>query len=215
MYSNFQNSTSNSKYSNYLSNCDLINKYNLNSVHNIPKLKKITLELEMKNFLNSYEVIGKDQTDSLAQTKAFLSIYALTGKIPYIKAEKSVAAFGRQKSSVLNYSLKTVLNKKVEKNNFLFSMFVENWQKLKLEDFKLFNSKSNKNFSSKKFVLNSLVPGYCLFEIDEILSKSISGINSKNIKLRVNFSFDNNSLLKNRNDIILNLPFFWISGRVV
>ena len=46
----------------------------------------------------------------------------------------------------------------------------ETFQKLKLEDFKLFNSKSNKNFSSKKFVLNSLVPGYCLFEIDEILS---------------------------------------------
>ena len=46
-------------------------------------------------------------------------------------------------------------------------------------------------------------------------NQSESGGNSKNLKFRLNLSFENFSLLKNRNNIILNLPFFWISGRVV
>ena len=28
----------------YLSNCDLINKYNLKNIHNVPRLKKIVLD---------------------------------------------------------------------------------------------------------------------------------------------------------------------------
>ena len=67
----------------------------------------------------------------------------------------------------------------------------------------------------KKFVLNTLLPSHCFFEADEILTKSLTGVSTKNLKFRLNFSFENVSLLKNRNNIILNLPFFWISGRVV
>ena len=47
---NFQNNLSSSTHFNYLSNCDLINKYNLTSVHHIPKLDKINLELNLKDF---------------------------------------------------------------------------------------------------------------------------------------------------------------------
>ena len=107
------------------------------------------------------------------------------------------------------------MNKKISKFNFLFTLFIENWHKLNLEDFTLFTKNPNKKIADKKFVLNCLVPSSCLFETDEILSKSLTGINSKNLKFRLNFSFENSSLLKNRNNLILNLPFFWISGRVV
>ena len=212
---NFQNNLSSSTHFNYLSNCDLINKYNLTSVHHIPKLDKINLELNLKDFLGSYEIVGKDQTDPTIQAKAFISLFNLTGIIPYIKAEKTVSSSGRQKSTLLNYSIKVSFNKNVQKTDFLFSMFVENWHKLKLEDYTLFNSKPNDKFSEKKFVLNTLLPSHCFFEADEILTKSLTGVSTKNLKFRLNFSFENVSLLKNRNNIILNLPFFWISGRVV
>ena len=48
---NFQNNLSSTTHINYLSNCDLINKYNLTSVHHIPKLDRINLELNLKDFL--------------------------------------------------------------------------------------------------------------------------------------------------------------------
>ena len=74
---NLQNNLSNVSYFNYLSGCDLINKYNLTSVHHIPKLDNINLELNLKDLLGSYEIVGKDQTDPIIQTKAFICTYLI------------------------------------------------------------------------------------------------------------------------------------------
>lgn len=212
MNSVFTNSFSHNNYESYISNCDLINKYNVKSVHQIPKLDKIVLELDMKDLLNSYEISSKDQTDSVAQVKAFLILYIFIGLFPYIKASKAVSSSGRLKTTNLQYSLKVVLRRKEEINNFLFSLFVENWQKLSLEDFKLFKNERVKSKAEKTFVLNTLLPVDCFFDISEFLSKSLTGVNSKNLKFRLNFSFNSPINVKDRNKLIKNLPFFWISG---
>jgi len=212
MNSVFNNSLSRYDYESYISNCDLINKYNIKNIHQIPKLDKIVLELDMKDLLNSYETVVKDQTDSVAQVKAFLILYVFMGMFPFIKASKSISSSGRLKTTNQQYSLKIVLRTKEQLNSFLFSLFVENWQKLSLEDFRLFKNDRIKNAAEKIFVLNSLVPGGCFFDINEFLSKSLSGLNSKNFKFRLNFSFNNFIDIKNRNNLIKNLPFFWISG---
>jgi len=212
MNSVFTNSFSHNNYESYISNCDLINKYNVKSVHQIPKLDKIVLELDMKDLLNSYEISSKDQTDSVAQVKAFLILYIFIGLFPYIKASKAVSSSGRLKTTNLQYSLKVVLRRKEEINNFLFSLFVENWQKLSLEDFKLFKNERVKSKAEKTFVLNTLLPADCFFYISEFLSKSLTGVNSKNLKFRLNFSFNSSINVKDRNKLIKNLPFFWISG---
>jgi len=212
MNSVFTNSFSHNNYESYISNCDLINKYNVKSVHQIPKLDKIVLELDMKDLLNSYEISSKDQTDSVAQVKAFLILYIFIGLFPYIKASKAVSSSGRLKTTNLQYSLKVVLRRKEEINNFLFSLFVENWQKLSLEDFKLFKNERVKRKAEKTFVLNTLLPADCFFDISEFLSKSLTGVNSKNLKFRLNFSFNSSINVKDRNKLIKNLPFFWISG---
>ena len=112
----------------------------------------------MKDLLNSYEISSKDQTDSVAQVKAFLILYIFIGLFPYIKASKAVSSSGRLKTTNLQYSLKVVLRRKEEINNFLFSLFVENWQKLSLEDFKLFKNERVKSKAEKTFVLNTLLP---------------------------------------------------------
>ena len=95
---------------------------------------------------------------------------------------------------------------------FYFLYFVENWQKLSLEDFKLFKNERVKRKAEKTFVLNTLLPADCFFDISEFLSKSLTGVNSKNLKFRLNFSFNSSINVKDRNKLIKNLPFFWISG---
>lgn len=212
MNSAFNNCLSRYDYESYISNCDLINKYNIKNIHQIPKLDKIVLELDMKDLLNSYETVVKDQTDSIAQVKAFLILYVFMGMFPFIKASKSISSSGRLKTTNQQYSLKVVLRTKKQLNSFLFSLFVENWQKLSLEDFRLFKNDRIKNAAEKTFVLNSLIPGGCFFDVNEFLSKSLSSLNSKNFKFRLNFSFNNFIDIKNRNNLIKNLPFFWISG---
>ena len=208
----FANSPYRNGCENYLSNCDLINKYNVKSVYQIPKLDKIVLELDLKDLLNSYEISSKDQTDSVAQIKAFLILYIFIGLLPYIKASKAVSSSGRLKTTNLQYSLKVVLKKKDAINNFLFSFFLENWQNLSLEDFQLFKNERNKIKAEKIFVLNSLLPADCFFDIREFLSKSLTGVNSKNLKFRLNLSFNNFIDVTDRNKLVKNLPFFWISG---
>ena len=185
------NSSSRNDYENYISRCDLINKYNIKSTYQIPELDKIVLELDMKDLLNSYEISLKDQTDSIAQVKAFSIIYMFMGLLPYIRASKTVSSSGRAKTTKLQFSLKIVLRKKGEINNFLFSLFVENWQKLVLEDFKLFKNERLKTKVEKILVLNSLVPADCFFDVNEFLSKSLNNVNSKSLKFRLNFSFKN------------------------
>jgi len=212
MNSVFNNSLSPFDYESFIFKFDFIYKLNIKNIYQISKLDKIVLELDLKDLLNSYETVVKDQTDSVAQVKAFLILYVFMGMFPFIKASKSISSSGRLKTTNQQYSLKIVLRTKEQLNSFLFSLFVENWQKLSLEDFRLFKNDRIKNAAEKIFVLNSLVPGGCFFDINEFLSKSLSGLNSKNFKFRLNFSFNNFIDIKNRNNLIKNLPFFWISG---
>tara|TARA_B100000674_G_C37958648_1_gene970900 strand:- start:413 stop:1051 length:639 start_codon:yes stop_codon:yes gene_type:complete len=206
------NISSDNGYQDYISRCDLINKYNIKSTYQIPELDKIVLELDMKDLLNSHEITLKDQTDPIAQVKAFTIIYIFMGLLPYIRASKSTSSLGRAKTTNLQFSLKVVLRKKNQINNFLFTLFIENWHKLVLEDFKLFKNEKIKNNVEKVLVLNSLIPADCFFDVNEFLSKSLNGVNPKSLKFRLNFLFKNSIDTKDRNKLIKNLPFFWISG---
>jgi len=201
----------------YLSHCDLINKYNFKNVHEIPELKKIVLELNLEDFLLSCDFSQKEQTDSNTQIRAYIIIYILMGLMPFINFNKSAGSSLKAKSVENNYSLKIILSNKKEINSFLTSLFIENWSKLLLEDFLLF--KNTKNLSSKKvkspsksIVLNTIIPGSIFFEVESLLTKNLTGINSKTLKFRLNFLISNMSNTKNSNNLIKNLPFFWISG---
>jgi len=201
----------------YLSTCDLINKYSFKNVHEIPELKKIVLELNLEDFLISCDFSQKEQTDSNTQIRAYIIIYILMGLMPFINFNKSAGSSLKAKSVENNYSLKIILSNKKEINSFLTSLFIENWSKLLLEDFLLF--KNTKNLSSKKvkspsksIVLNTIIPGSIFFEVESLLTKNLTGINSKTLKFRLNFLISNMSNTKNSNNLIKNLPFFWISG---
>ena len=64
----------NQKFVSYLSNCDLINKYNFKNSNHIPRVKKVSLELNLKDFLLSSDISEKNQKHVLSQTKAYFII---------------------------------------------------------------------------------------------------------------------------------------------
>jgi len=204
---------------NYLSNCDLINKYNFKNIHRIPRLKKIVLDFNLFDFLNSSDFNLKEQTDSNSQIKSFIIFYILTEFISYINFNKSLSSIKKLKLSENNFSLKVIINNIKEIDLFLFSMFIENWSKLVVDDFVLFKKRNtllNKSsiISNKQFIFSTVVPSSCFFELESFLNKNDSGINlnAKNFNIKLNFIFENTVNLKNSQNFIKNLPYFWISG---
>lgn len=194
----------------YLSNCDLLNKYNLKSTHEIPKLKKIVIDFNIADLIGASDARDKEQTDSTVQIKASSIFYILNGLISYINFNKSLSSVKKLKLSENNYSIKISTTNANEINYFLLAFFVENWTKLLIEDFELLK-KTNVE-SKKNIVLSALVPAHTFFELEMFLNKIVTGINSKNFNLKINFLFSNPNKLKNSQTLIKNLPYFWISG---
>jgi hypothetical protein len=211
MHSNILRPNLNQKCNEYLSNCDLINKYSLKNTNNIPKIKKISLELDLKDFLLASEISEKNQKHILSQTKSYLLFYILFGFLPKINFNKNVVSKSKILTlSELHYSLSVVFSTKREVNNFLHSFFIENFSKLSSDGFKVFKKKeiNNKVNSLNSFLLSIIIPGNSFNESDSFFK---GGLNLKNLKFKLNISI-NNPKLKNNQNIVKNLPFFWING---
>ena len=204
----------NQKFNQYLSNCDLINKYNSKTIYNIPTIKKIVCEVHLKDFLASSELSTSDQNNSISQIKSYLLVYLLLGVLPYINCNKNKKALLQfNKNSENNYSLKILFSTVTEKNLFLNSLFIDNWTKLKLDGFSLFADKttlSNKKITSQ-FVFNSIIPGNSFFEVEDFFCNNINSLNLRNLKFNINFLITN-AIVKNKRNLLKNLPYFWISG---
>ena len=199
---------------NYLSSCDLINKYNVTNINKIPRLNKIAIEVSSHDILNSSEIAGKNELDSELQIKSFFILYLIQALIPFISFNNSK----KVKEDGLSYSLKVVLSNEDEIYSFLVKFFVENWNKLLAEDFSFWSKSDNNLFDStlkqKKIVIQRKIPAEAFFEIDSFLDKNSFGIISKNLNFKIRFTFQNNNIKEQNTSInlIKNTPLFWISG---
>ena len=199
---------------NYLSSCDLINKYNVTNINKIPKLNKIAIEVSSYDILNSSEIAGKNELDSELQIKSFFILYLIQALIPFISFNNSK----KVKEDGLSYSLKIVLSNHDEIYSFLVKFFVENWNKLLAEDFSFWSKSDNNLFNSnlkkKKIVIQIKITAEAFFEIDSFLDKNSFGIISKNLNFKIRFIFQNNNIKEQNTSInlIKNTPLFWISG---
>jgi len=209
---NSYNYNSNQKFNTYLSNCDLINKYNFKSSYEVPNLKKIIVEVKLKDFLLAYNGFEQDQTNTISQIKAYLLMYSLCGFIPYLNCNKNTLS-KFSKNSDINYSLKVTFSSLKEKNFFLTSLFVENWSELKLDSISIFDKTKIKSTSSvsKSFGFSTVLPGNSFFEVTDLFQKGANIFNSKLLKFHVNFLISNSRVKHNKN-LIKNLQFFWING---
>ena len=140
---------------NYLSNCDLINKYNLTNINKIPKLTEVAIEVSSSDILNSSEIAGKNELDSELQIKSYFILYLIQALIPFISFNNSK----KVKEDGLNYSLKIVLSAEDEIYSFLIKFFIENWNKLLAEDFSFWSKSDNNSLNTtlhqKKIVQDS------------------------------------------------------------
>lgn len=199
------------KAHNYLSNCDLINKYNILNINRVPKLNKIILELSSRDLLSAVESSGKNEINSETQIKSYFLLYIFSSYQPYIKFRVSK----KLKTENDNYSLEIDISKIDSIYSFLVSFFIENWNKLSVEDFSLWKKKGfNFTFQQRKFIIERKIPADIFFELNNFLNKTTFGIVSKNLNLKVKFFFQNNNFQSQNasENLVKNLPFFWING---
>ena len=201
----------NQKFKSYLSNCDLINKYNFKSVHNIPRVKKLSLELNLKEFLVASDISEKNQKHVFSQTNIYLLFYIILGFIPQINYNKNLnIKIKSSKTLEGSYSVKLTFSTQQEIDHILYSIFIDSLSKLELDGFKFFDTKkiNNKTTTLKSFLFSTLIPGNSFYEIESYFKERL---NLKNLKFKLNLLISN-PVSNNNNNIIKNLPFFWISG---
>jgi hypothetical protein len=112
-------------YNHYLSNYDLIQKYNLKSQYKVPALSKIKLNLALTDVLFNE---ADKKTNLSAQTirTAFLFFFALFARIPYINARITSSIKESQKSADNEYFLNISFANQTQIDEFLFFFFIEN-----------------------------------------------------------------------------------------
>lgn len=195
----------------YLSYCDQINKYNIKNIHKVTKLKNIVLDFSLNNFIKAAEY-NTNEEELLIKTKAFVFLYLLNTTLPFINSNKLKIIKKQEKDSSAFYSLKIILSNRKDINQFLFTLFIENWQNTFIDDTKILE---NKKFSNKILnnilLFNCILPANIFFEFNNVLNV-ITGINSKDLFINMSFIFKNPILTKNNKNLIKNLPLFWISG---
>ena len=210
------NYNTNQKFNQYLSHCDLLNKYNLKTFHDVPTLDKIICEVHLKDFLIASDLSSSDQNNFISQLNSYLLVYILLGFLPYLNCNKNKSALLKSVKNVdTNYSLKLYFSTLEEKNTFLTSLFNESWNKIKIDNFSLFKEKStllNKKIRSD-FIFNTILPGNSFFEVEDFWSVagSMPSINLKNLKFHTHFLIKN-AKANNKKNVLKNLQFFWISG---
>jgi hypothetical protein len=193
----------NSFLNDYLINCDLIYKYNLENIKQTPKIKRVNVSLKINENFKELE-IGHNLSFNLINVQLFLIVYIFYFSYPFIKYSKS-------KISKENFFF---LNSTLSKNNliysFLDSFFVENTSKAKNLNFLSLNHfKKTTCFLQKNMVFTVKVPLNLFDEINEF--STFNNLNIKELFIFLSFSIKNPIFLRlnNNKSFLKNLPYFW------
>lgn len=193
----------NSFLNDYLINCDLIYKYNLENIKQTPKIKRVNVSLKINENFKELE-IGHNLSFNLINIQLFLIVYIFYFSYPFIKYSKS-------KISKENFFF---FNSTVSKNNliysFLDSFFVENTSKAKNLNFLSLNHlKKTTCFLQKNMVFTVKVPLNLFDEINEF--STFNNLNIKELFIFLSFSIKNPIFLRlnNNKSFLKNLPYFW------
>lgn len=182
------------KFSQYYSDCDFINKFNLKSMYTKPSLKHVILELPLDITINSF--ISKIKfSNSQAEILSFLLLYIIFNLIPYINYNKFKIFKNIEQNG---YCLKLIFTKQTHIASFLYDVS----EKITLKDDCI--KKKNKT----NFLLTKTCKASNFFELEDLLNKHIKNINIKELKCYLRFVFINTANLKSNKYLICNFPFF-------
>lgn len=198
----------------HIFSCDLLNKYVVKSVFQLPQLNNIALKLSIKDLIafNDSLVVPLKEKDS--KIKAFLSLFFYFLNVPYYKIQKvNELKQEKNKEVFLKQFFQIICSNKFLIHDFIFHLFIEN---------KLLVNNQGKNIFNKFLVtasgnINScsihlLVAARVFESFDRI---GIFVFNNNFIK-QINFQLLGVLLKPNRvsniSNLVHNMPFFWING---
>lgn len=183
----------------YLSNCDLINKYKLINVEEIPSLSKVTLELSSFDIFSALEKVDQKASNSETKVKLFTTLYIFKLFQPSIHCDNDVKTKEMDKGFLLKVNFST----EKDINNLLTILFIENWSK------SIFQSTTSKN---KKFSCFK-VKADAFFGIEKFLEQNLLEIDPSKLCINCRFIFKHKNLKNNVISIkmIKNIKPFWIS----
>ena len=198
----------------YLSNLDLINKYNLESVHSVPNLQNISVTLSLNNVINACDLKNLVTKDHEIQIKSFLLFYLTFLIVPFLKNHKIKLLKTSEKNLQMNYILKVTLISPTDINEFLFLIFIENWHQFIIEETVVFKKSSLLPQNSNCLTFRTQLYLNNLLSFQSIFGFLFNNINLKEVPLKLGFKIITNKSVNiaNKFTLLKNLPLFWISG---
>ena len=177
---NIKNNTLSTK--NYLLSYDLINRYNLKSVYQQPKIKKVYVKIFFNEFLEASDFANKKKPKDSIKMKIMLFFYVLFNNFP----------------KVIFQQIKTTKSSKIRNDGeFIIAFFTTDSTDINTFLTKVYNnidSKVNVTFNDKKintWSLNIKMPATSFFEINDLFDTKIQDINLKKINLDVSIVYKN------------------------
>jgi len=167
----------------YILNIDLLQKYKLQHINKIPKIKETTLSLDLGDFLNK-----SNTSEDILQIHSFFMLYSFSLILPSVQIYKNLNAALASKS----FKLKLTLKNSADIEGFLQQIFLYLIEKeediLKL---KYIKSESN---------LGVFIP------LTENLSTNLNKKSS--VDLHISFLFNKKEMKKN--NFFIQFPPFWV-----
>lgn len=179
---------------NYLLDCDTILKYNLKNKYEIPKLKKLSFQISLKDILLASDFINKETFNRNIQIKGILLLYLINSNFPSI--------------SFYNYKNARFLKDK-NSGDFIIRMDISDkkvieylLKELCLNNIELFNTK--KNINAEKFLSYNLKISARFFQnITNYFERTNSLLNLNKIEIQLNLLYKNS--IKTKKNIITNV----------
>lgn len=194
----------NFSFNDYLTKCDLIYKYNLESINLIPKIKKIDIALKIDESFNE-GFTSPEMSENLMKLNLFLILYVSYFCFPFIK-------YLNFKNSDQNaFSLNSIVSQKSSIFALLDSLFIDNSYKLKrLGLLSLKNLKKESLIQGEQILFKVKLPLSVFDDLNEV--PLFKNVNKKKFSITLNFSIENLifSKLKNSKSFLRNLPYFWV-----
>lgn len=169
----------------YLSRLELINKFNLDDVKNVPSLSKVSIEISILKFLKGF-FTNKTEYNLDVQIKSMLVLYLLVFNFPFINykiIEKKLKNH-QKNGDIRHFSLKTTITHKDILYPFLIKILKENGTNF----VSALQKKSRSiNFRSYKNCFLYTTPVYLqnLSDVNIFLNRVLSGINSQDLFLNL------------------------------
>lgn len=175
----------------YLLNTDLINKYHIKDVNNIPFLSSITVDLPITNFQLAIGHKNVNSDSNSIQKKAFILSFFFSQYNFYIKKNTYKSLI--EKKQITNFCLSLNLNKSKDIFCFLMGLFVENQLTLRKENIQIFNPNKRKVYPlvtlDKNCLLKIALPISIFSELHMLLVYMFPNINIRDLSFNLILNF--------------------------